>query len=91
MSWHLITMIVLSILYLGWKIYVYSTSIEFSYWLKPGETYKEHTKYEWFRINFRRRRKEFKIIVKKYFEWYGFKHVYPIIIAWLIYGGIFIW
>jgi len=88
MSWHLIIMIIFSVLYLGWKVYVYSTSIEFNYWTKE---YVEHTKWEWFWINTRRRIKEFKIIIKKYFEWYGFKHVWSVVIAWLIYGGIFIW
>ena len=88
MSWHLITMIVLSILYLGWKVYVYSTSITFNYWTKK---YVEHTKCGWFLINTRRRIKEWKFIIKSYWGWYKFKHVWPIVIAWLIYGGIFIW
>jgi len=88
MSWHLILMIVFSILYLVWKIYVYSTSLEFNYWTK---NYTEHTKYEWFWINFRRRIKEWKFIIKGYWGWYKFEHVWPVIIAWLIYGGIFIW
>jgi len=88
MSWHLITMIVFSILYLGWKIYWYSTSIEFNYWTKK---YDEHTKWEWCRIKIRRFIKEFIFILKSYWGWYGLKHIYPIIIAWLIYGGIFIW
>lgn len=87
MSWHLITMIVFSVLYLGWKVYCYSTSIEFSYYKKQNE----HTKWEWFWINTRRRIKEWKFIIKGYWGWYKFKHVWPIVIAWLIYGGIFIW
>ena len=88
MSWHLIIMIVFSILYLGWKVYVYSTSIEFNYWTKK---YVEHTKWEWFWINTHRHIKEWKFIIKSYWGWYKFKHVWPVIIAWLIYGGIFIW
>ena len=91
MSWHFYLMIILSVLYLSWKIYVYSTSITFNYWLKPGETYKEHTKFEWFKINCKRKIKEFKYILKSYWNWYGFKHIWPIIITWLIYGGIFMW
>ncbi len=88
MSWHLILMIVFSVLYLGWKIYVYSTSITFNYWTKK---YIEHTKWEWYRIKIRRFIKELKFILKGYWDWYGLKHTYPIIICWLIYGGIFIW
>jgi len=88
MSWHLILMIVFSILYLAWKIYVYSTSIKFNYY---KQKHTEHTKWEWFWINFRRRIKEFKFIIKGYWGWYKLKHTYPIIISWLIYGGIFIW
>ena len=81
-------MIVFSVLYISWKIYVYSTSITFNYWTKK---YVEHTKWEWYRIKIRRFIKELKFILKGYWEWYGFKHTYPIIICWLIYGGIFIW
>ena len=88
MSWHLILMIGFSILYLIWKIYLYSRSIEFNYYT---DRYIGHPKYEWFWINFRRRTSETKIIIKKYFEWYGFRHFWPIIISWLIYGGFFIW
>ena len=88
MSWHLILMIALSVLYLAWKVYAYSTSIEFEYYTKK---YVEHTKHEWFWINFRRRISEFKFVIKGYWRWYKLKHTYPIIIAWLIYGGIFIW
>ena len=88
MSWHLILMITFSILYIGWKIYVFSTSLHFNYWTKK---YVEYSKYKWILINIKRRIKEFKVIIKKYFEWYGFKHFWPIIISWLIYGGIFIW
>lgn len=88
MSWHLITMIVFSVLYLVWKIYVYSTSIEFNYWTKK---YVEHTKWELFWINTWRCIKEWKFIIKGYWGWYKFKHVWPVVIAWLIYGGIFIW
>ena len=81
-------MIVFSVLYLGWEVYVYSTSITFNYWNKK---HTEHTKWERFWINTRRRIKEWKYIIKGYWGWYKFKHVWPIIIAWLIYGGIFIW
>ena len=88
MSWHLITMIVFSVLYLGWEVYLYSTSITFNYWNKK---HAEHTKLEWFWINTRRRIKEWKFIIKGYWGWYKFKHVWPVVIAWLIYGGIFIW
>lgn len=88
MSWHLITMIVFSVLYLVWKVYVYSTSIEFNYWTKK---YVEHTKRELFWINTWRRIKEWKFIIKGYWRWYKLEHVWPVVIAWLIYGGIFIW
>lgn len=88
MSWHLILMIVFSILYIVWKIYVYSTSLEFNYYTQK---HIDHTKYEWFWINFRRRIKEWKFIIKGYWGWYKFKHVWPVVIGWLIYGGIFIW
>ena len=88
MSWHLISMVVLSILYLIWKIYVYSTSIKFNYHTKK---HVEHTKWEMLWINSRRRFNEFRFIINKYFEWYGFNHIWPIVIGWLIYGGIFIW
>ena len=88
MSWHLILMIVFSFFYICWKIYVYSTSLKFNYWTK---NYTEHTKFEWFLINCHRRIKEFKFIIKGYWRWYKLKHIYPIIIFWLIYSGIFIW
>lgn len=88
MSWHLILMIVFSILYICWRIYVYSTSLTFNYWTT---NYKEHTKLEWCRIKIRRFIKELKFILKGYWDWYGLKHTYPVIIYWLIYGGIFIW
>jgi hypothetical protein len=44
-----------------------------------------------FWINTSRRIKEWKFIIKGYWGWYKFKHVWPVVIAWLIYGGIFIW
>lgn len=87
MSWHLITMIILSILYLGWKIYLYSTSITFNYWKNQSQ----FTKSEWRRIKRRRFIKESKYIFKGYWRWYKLDHVWPIVIAWMIYGGIFIW
>jgi hypothetical protein len=87
MSWHLILMICLSILYLSYRIYCYSTSIEFSYYKKQ----KELTKWEWFWINTKRHIFEWEFIIKGYWRWYKFKHIWPIVIGWLIYGGIFIW
>ncbi len=87
MSWHLITMIVFSVLYLGRRIYCYSTSFEFSYY----KNQKDHTKWELFWINIRLQISKWKYIIKNYWEWYKFKHVWHVVIAWLIYGGFFIW
>lgn len=81
MEWHLILMIVCTILYFFMKVYMYSTSITISYYKEPK------TKMQSFKRWFNR----IKYYVKNYFKWYGFKHFYGIIIAWLIYGGFFIW
>lgn len=70
-------MIVFTIAYLAWEIYVYSTSLTFMC-TKPINKYK-------------RKYKEFKYILKSYWEWYGLSHLKIPVVAWLIYGGIFIW
>ena len=87
MSWHLIAMIVFSVLYIGRRIYCYSTSIEFSYYKKQSN----HTKLELFWINIRLKISKWKYIIKSYWRWYKLEHVWPVVIAWLIYGGIFMW
>lgn len=86
MNWHLILMIVLTIGYFALDIYMFSTSITIQY--------RTESKNRWQTI--RRNIKDFVLIIKKYFEWYGFgwfmiKHSSIVWIAWLIYGGIFIW
>lgn len=78
MMWHTYLMMVLTILYIVWKIYVYSLSIKFTY-------YKDHPN------SIKRKYKEIKITLKKYWEWYGLSHLKLPIIVWLIYGGIFLW
>ena len=78
MVWHTYLMIILTILYIVWKIYVYSLSLEFMYYKKcPSFT--------------KRKCREIKIVLKKYWEWYGLSHLKVPLIVWLIYGGIFIW
>ena len=74
-------MIVFTIAYLAWKIYVYSTSVTFFY-TKPAKN-------TWH--NCKRKYRDFKRILTGYWEWYGLFHLKVPVIAWLIYGGIFIW
>lgn len=74
-------MIIWSLLYIIWKIYEYSLSITILYH-KPS-TGKM--------CNFIRWIKRIKFYVKDYFHWYGIEHLKIIILAWLIYGGFFIW
>ena len=81
MEWHLILMIVATILYFCMKVYIFSTSITISYRKEPKTKMQA----------FRRWLNRIKYYVKEYFKWYEFKHFYRIIIAWLIYGGFFIW
>lgn len=81
MKWHLILMIAWSLLYIVWKIYVYSLSITISYY--HPSTGKM--------CDFIRKIGRIKYYVKKYFHWYGTKDLKIIILAWLIYGGFFIW
>ena len=81
MKWHLILMIALSLLYIVWKIYVYSCSITVSY-SKPS-TGKM--------CDFMRWTGRIKYYVKNYFHWYKGEHLKTIILAWVIYGGFFIW
>lgn len=81
MEWHLILMIVWSLCYIAWKIYLYSTSLEFTY-NKPS-TGKM--------CDFKRWKNRMKYIFKGYFKWYRIKHFKTILLAWLIYGGFFIW
>lgn len=74
-------MIVFTIAYLAWKIYVYSTSVTFIY-TKPAKN-------TWHK--FKRKYIDFKRVLTGYWEWYGLSHLKVPVIAWLIYGGIFIW
>lgn len=81
MKWHLILMIVWSLCYIAWKIYLYSTSITITYnKLSTSKT-----------CNFRRWKNRIKYYIKNYFKWYKLKHFNTVLIAWLIYGGFFIW
>ena len=78
MVWHTYLMIIFTILYIVWKIYVYSLSLEFMYYKKcPSFANRKY--------------REIKIVLKKYWEWYGLSHLKAPLIMWLIYGGIFIW
>ena len=81
MKWHLILMIVWSLCYIVWKIYLYSTSIKIIYY-KPS-TGKI--------CDFRRWKNRIKRYIEGYFKWYGFKHIKTILLAWVIYCGFFIW
>ena len=63
------------------EIYLYSTSIEITYY-KPS-TGKI--------CDIRRWENRIKHYIKGYFKWYGFKHIKTIFLAWMIYGGFFIW
>ena len=81
MKWHLILMIVWSLYYIVWKIYLYSTSITITY-EKPS-TGKM--------CDFLRWKKRVKYYVKEYFHWYGMEHLKTIMLAWVIYGGFLIW
>lgn len=74
-------MIAWSLLYIVWKIYVYSLSITISY-SRPS-TGKL--------CDFRRWKKRVKYYVKGYFHWYKTEHLKTVILAWFIYGGFFIW
>ena len=78
MVWHTYFMIILTILYIVWKIYVYSLSLEFMYY-KKRPSFAKH------------KCREIKIVLKNYWEWYGLSHLKVPLIVWLIYGGIFIW
>ena len=81
MDWHLILMIVWSLCYIVWKIYLYSTSLKFAY--TKSSTGKM--------CNFKRWKNRMKYILEGYFKWYGFEHFKTVLIAWVIYGGFFIW
>ena len=81
MKWHLILMIVWSLLYIVWKIYLYSLSITITY--SSPSTGKM--------CDFIRWKGRVKRYVKGYFHWYRIKHLNTIILAWVIYGGFFIW
>lgn len=81
MEWHLILMIVWSLCYIVWKIYRFSTSITIEY-SKPS-TGKVNDLKRW--------KNRIKYYIKGYFKWYGLKHFITILLAWLIYGGVFIW
>ena len=81
MKWHLILMIVWSLLYIVWKIYVYSWSITVEYSLPSNGKM----------CDFIRWKGRVKYYVKEYFHWYGTKHLKTILLVWVIYGGFFIW
>ena len=74
-------MIVWSLCYIAWKIYLYSTSLKITY--SKSSTGKI--------CDFRRWKNRIKYYIKGYFKWYGFEHFKTILLAWLIYGGVFIW
>lgn len=74
-------MIIWSLLYIVWKIYLYSKSITISY-SKPS-TGKMCDFMRWVR--------RIKYYIKGYFNWYGIKHFKTIILVLLIYSGFFIW
>lgn len=81
MKWHLFLMLAWSLSYIVWKIYVYSRSITISY-SQPSTGKMD---------DFMRWKRRVKYYVKEYFQWYGTKHLKTIILAWVIYGGFFIW
>lgn len=81
MEWHLILMIIWSLIYILWKIFLYSTSMTTTY-SKPSTGIK---------CDFYRWKERMTRSVKGYFHWYGTKHLKTILLAWLIYGGFFIW
>jgi len=81
MEWNFILMIVWSLCYISWKIYLYSTSITITY-TKPS-TGKV--------CDFKRWKSRIKYYIKWYFKWYGFKHFRIILFIWMVYGGFFIW
>lgn len=74
-------MIVWSLCYIVLKIYLYSTSITITY-SKPS-TGKV--------CNFLRWKYRIEYYIRGYFKWYGFEHFKTILLAWMIYGGFFIW
>ena len=74
-------MIISSMSYMILEIYCYSTSITITY-SKPS-TGKV--------CDFRRWKNRIKYYIKGYFKWYGFKHFKTVLLAWVIYGGFFIW
>lgn len=74
-------MIVWSLCYIVWKIYLYSTSIEITYRKLSASKLDD----------FKGWIKRVKYYIKDYFKWYGFEHFKTIILAWIIYGGYFIW
>ena len=65
MKWHLILMIVWSLLYIVWKIYVYSRSITVEYSRPSNGKMRD----------FIRWKGRVKYYVKNYFHWYGIKHL----------------
>ena len=81
MKWHLVLMIIWSLLYIIWKIYLYSTSVITTY-RKPSMGIK---------CDFYRWKGRTARSIKGYFHWYGIKHLKTVVLAWLIYGGFFIW
>lgn len=83
MMWHTYLMVILTILYFVWKIYVYSLSLTFEYYNSDSNPS--------FAKRVKRKYKEIKITLKKYWEWYGLRHIRTPLIIWLIYGGIYIW
>ena len=74
-------MIIWSLQYIVWKIYVYSRSIRVTY-SRPS-TGKMCDFIQW--------KGRLKLYIKGYFHLYGTKHLKAILLAWVIYGGFFIW
>ena len=81
MSWHLALMIIGSVLYIMYKIWIYSLSITTTYYHAPKNRI----------VVFKRWLRRVKRSIAGYFKWYTYKDFVPIVIAWLIYGGIFLW
>lgn len=81
MIWHIILLIALIFVYLGWKIYLHLNSIRFEYHKTPKNN----------RDKLKRKKFEIKYAIKDYYKCYGIKDLIIPILIWLIYGGIFIW
>lgn len=74
-------MIIGSVLYIMYKIWIYSLSISTTYLSPPRNRI----------VVFKRWLTRVKRSITGYFEWYTYKDFVPIVITWLIYGGVFLW